>query len=189
MDGLTKYILFVFTKNDNPKEFTEQIADELTVISDTPNINFYYGPESSVFTISSLDSFEDIKEYVDMILGIESITYILLPYTPDKMSYGLPENISTHLFNDGVSDYMSDKTPNSDPNELEVRNMIRNQIKNDFFFDLSNFDDDDDEDDEIIKLKCKKRKLTFDEVFNKLAESGLESLSKEELQTLNKLPN
>jgi hypothetical protein len=67
--------------------------------------------------------------------------------------------------------------------------MIRNQIKNDFFFDLSNFDDDDDEDDEIIKLKCKKRKLTFDEVFNKLAESGLESLSKEELQTLNKLSN
>ena len=65
MNGLTKYILFVFTKNDNPKEFTEQIADELSVLSDTPNLNYYYGPESSVFTISTLDSYEDVKDYVD----------------------------------------------------------------------------------------------------------------------------
>jgi hypothetical protein len=188
MKNFTKYILFVFTKNDNPKEFTEQIADELTVISDVPNVNYYFGPESSVFTITTLDSFEDVKYYVDMILGIETITYILLPYTPDKLSYGLPKNISEHLFNDGVSDYMSDKTSNSDPNELEVRNVIRNQIKNDFFFDLSDFDDDD-EDEEIIKIKCKKRKPTFDEVFNKLAESGVESLSQEELLILKKLSN
>jgi hypothetical protein len=188
MKNFTKYILFVFTKNDNPKEFTEQIADELTVISDVPNVNYYFGPESSVFTITTLDSFEDVKDYVDMILGIETITYILLPYTPDKLSYGLPKNISEHLFNDGVSDYMSDKTSNSDPNELEVRNVIRNQIKNDFFFDLSDFDDDE-EDEEIIKIKCKKRKPTFDEVFNKLAESGVESLSQEELLILKKLSN
>lgn len=189
MKNFTKYILFVFTKNDNPKEFTEQIADELTVISDVPNVNYYFGPESSVFTITTLDSFEDVKDYVDMILGIETITYILLPYTPDKLSYGLPKKVSEHLFNDGISDYMSDKTSNSDPNELEVRNMIRNQIKNDFFFDLSDFDDDDDEDEEIIKLKCKKRKPTFDEVFNKLADSGVDSLSQEELLILKKLSN
>jgi len=187
MKNFTKYILFVFTKNDNPKEFTEQIADELTVISDVPNVNYYFGPESSVFTITTLDSFEDIKDYVDMILGIETITYILLPYTSDKLSYGLPKKVSEHLFNDGISDYMSDKSSNTDSNEREVRNVIRNQIKNDFFFDLSDFDDDEDE--EIIKIKCKKRKPTFDEVFNKLADSGVESLSQEELLILKKLSN
>lgn len=189
MKNFTKYILFVFTKNDNPKEFTEQIADELTVISDVPNVNYYFGPESSVFTITTLDSFEDIKDYVDMILGVETITYILLPYTSDKLSYGLPKKVSEHLFNDGVCDYMSDKTSNSDPNELEVRNVIRNQIKNDFFFDLSNFDDDEEEWTDIDEIKNKKRKLTFDEVFDKLAESGLESLSQEELLILKKLSN
>ena len=107
MNGLTKYILFVFTKNDNPKEFTEQIADELSVLSDSPNLNYYYGPESSIFTISTLDSYEDVKEYVDMIVGIDEIMYILLPYTSDKLSYGLPNKISEHLFNDGIGDYMS----------------------------------------------------------------------------------
>lgn len=186
MNGLTKYILFVFTKNDNPKEFTEQIAEELSILSDSPNLNYYYGPESSVFTISTLDSYEDVKDYVDMTVGIGDIMYILLPYTPDKLSYGLPKKISEHLFNDGISDYMSENTKKFDENEIEVRNMVRNHIKEEFFLDLSKFDDDeDDEDDEIIKIKSKKRKPTFDELFEKITESGIESLSQEELVTLN----
>jgi hypothetical protein len=113
MNDLTKYILFVFAKNDNPKEFTEQIAEELCVISDTPNLNFYFGPESSVFTISTLDSHQDVKDYVDMILGVGDIMYVLLPYTSDNLSYGLPKKISKHLFNDGINDFMSQKPNNS----------------------------------------------------------------------------
>jgi hypothetical protein len=182
MNGLTKYILFVFTKNDNPKEFTEQIADELSILSDSPKLNYYYGPESSVFTISTLDSYEDVKDYVDMIVGIDEIMYILLPYTPDKLSYGLPKKISEHLFNDGISDYMSENTKIFDENELEVQNMIRNQIREEFLLDLEWIDIDDFPEDKIIKTK---KIPTFDELFEKIAESGIESLSQEELLTLN----
>ena len=182
MSNLTKYILFVFTKNDNPKEFTEQIADELSILSDTPNLNYYYGPESSVFTISTLDSYEDVKDYVDMIVGIDEIMYILLPYTPDKLSYGLPKKISEHLFNDGVSDYMSEKSKKFDENEIEVQNMIRNQIREEFFLGLEWIDIDDFPKEKIIKNK---KIPTFDELFEKIAESGIESLTPEELVTLN----
>ena len=52
------------------------------------------------------------------------------------------------------------------------------------FLDFSEFVDED-EDDDISKLKNKKRKPTFDELFDKLADAGIESLSKEELQLLN----
>jgi hypothetical protein len=183
MENLTKYILFVFAKNDKPKEFTEQIADELTVVSDVPNVNFYYGPESSVFTFSTLETFEDVKEYIEIILGVETITYILLPYTPDKMSYGLPDKVSKHLFNDGISDYMSENPKNSPPTDFEVQNMLRNHIQNRFFLDLSDFDEEND-DDEIALIRQKKQKLTFDDVFNKLAESGIKSLNKDELLIL-----
>jgi hypothetical protein len=182
MNGLTKYILFVFTKNDNPKEFTEQIADELSVLSDSPKLNYYYGPESSVFTISTLDAYEDVKEYVDMIVGINEIMYVLLPYTPDKLSYGLPKKISEHLFNDGINDYMSENTKKFDENELKVQNMIRNQIREDFFLGLEWIDIDDFPKEKIIKTK---KTPTFDELFDKIAESGIESLSQEELETLN----
>jgi hypothetical protein len=182
MNGLTKYILFVFTKNDNPKEFTEQIADELSILSDSPKLNYYYGPESSVFTISTLDSYEDVKDYVDMIVGIDEIMYILLPYTPDKLSYGLPNKISEHLFNDGISDYMSETPKKFDENEIEVQNMIRNQIREEFLLGLEWIDIDDFPEEMIIKNK---KIPTFDELFEKIAESGIESLSPEELVTLN----
>ena len=99
------------------------------------------------------------------------------------MSYGLPDKVSKHLFNDGVSDYMSEKPKNSQPNDSEVRNMLRNHIQNSFFLDLSDFDDEND-DDEIALIRQKKQKLTFDDVFDKLAESGIKSLNKDELLIL-----
>ena len=183
MSGLTKYILFVFTKNDNPQEFTEQIAEELSILSDTPNLNYYYGPESSVFTISTLDSFEDVKDYVEMVLDVETITYILLPYTPDNMSFSLPTEVAEHLFNDGVCDYMSGKTEKTDDKDNEVRNMIRDKIREEFFLDLTKWEDIDDfPEEKIIRTK---KIPTFDELFEKIAESGIESLTPEELVTLN----
>jgi hypothetical protein len=191
MNALTKYILFVFAKNDNPKEFTEQIAEELCVISDTPNLNFYFGPESSVFTISTLDSYEDVKDYVDMILDVGDIMYILLPYTPDKMSYGLPEKISKHLFNDGISDFMSQKPNNSYTEEFEVRKMIQDKIRDTFNLNIENFDFEYDEDEwsDIDEIKNKQRSLSLDELLEKIKEKGLNSLTEKELSQLNKYAN
>jgi hypothetical protein len=191
MNDLTKYILFVFAKNDNPKEFTEQIAEELCVISDTPNLNFYFGPESSVFTISTLDSYEDVKDYVDMILGVGEIMYVLLPYTSDKLSYGLPEKISKHLFNDGISDFMSEKSLGSEPNEFEVRKMIQEQIRDNFNLNIENFDFEYDEDEwsDIDEIKNKQRNPSLDELLEKIKEKGLNSLTEKELSQLNKYSN
>jgi hypothetical protein len=191
MNNLTKYILFVFAKNDNPKEFTEQIAEELCVISDTPNLNFYFGPESSVFTISTLDSYEDVKDYVDMILGVGEIMYVLLPYTSDKLSYGLPEKISKHLFNDGISDFMSEKSLGSEPNEFEVRKMIQEQIRDNFNLNIENFDFEYDEDEwsDIDEIKNKQRRPSLDELLEKIKEKGLNSLTEKELSQLNKYSN
>lgn len=191
MNGLTKYILFVFAKNDNPKEFTEQIADELSVISDTPNLNYYFGPESSVFTISTLDSYEDVTDYIDMVLGVGDILYVLLPYTSDKLSYGLPEKISKHLFNDGISDFMSEKYNNSEPNEFEVRKMIQDKIRDTFKLNIENFDFEYDEDEwsDIDEIKNKQRSPSLDELLEKIKEKGLNSLTEKELIYLNKYSN
>jgi hypothetical protein len=192
MNELTKYILFVFAKNNNPKEFTEQIADELSVLSDTPNLNFYFGPESSVFTISTLDSHQDVKDYVDMILNVGDIMYVLLPYTSDNLSYGLPEKISKHLFNDGINDFMSENSKLSDKSEFEVRKMIQDQIKESFMLNIEDFDFEYDEDDEwsdIDEIKNKQRTPSLDELLEKIKEKGLNSLTEKELTQLNKYSN
>jgi hypothetical protein len=191
MNGLTKYILFVFTKNDNPKEFTEQIAEELCVISDTPNLNFYFGPESSVFTISTLDSHQDVKDYVDMILDVGDIMYVLLPYTSDNLSYRLPKKISEHLFNDGISDFMSQKPNNSYTEEFEVRKMIQDQIRDTFNLNIENFDFEYDEDEwtDIDEIKNKQSTPSLDDLLEKIKEKGLNSLTEKELSQLNKYAN
>ena len=191
MNNLTKYILFVFAKNDNPKEFTEQIAEELCVISDTPNLNFYFGPESSVFTISTLDSHQDVKDYVDMILDVGDIMYVLLPYTSDNLSYGLPEKISKHLFNDGINDFMSEKPNNSYTEEFEVRKMIQDQIRDNFMLNVDDFDFDYDEDEwtDIDEIRNKHRSPSLDELLDKIKEKGLNSLTEKELLQLNKYSN
>ena len=191
MKSLTKYILFVFAKNDNPKEFTEQIAEELCIISDTPNLNFYFGPESSVFTLSTLDSYEDVKDYVKMILSVGEIMYVLLPYTSDNLSYGLPTKVSEHLFNDGINDFMSENIKNSGPNEFEVRKMIQDKIRDTFNLNIENFDFEYDEDEwtDIDEIKNKQRRPSLDELLEKIKEKGLNSLTEKELQLLNKYSN
>ena len=191
MNKLTKYILFVFAKNDNPKEFTEQIAEELCVISDTPNLNFYFGPESSVFTLSTLDSYEDVKDYVKMVLGVGEIMYVLLPYTSDNLSYGLPTKVSEHLFNDGINDFMSEKPTNSEPNDFEVRKMIQDKIRDTFKLNIENFDFEYDEEEwtDIDEIKNKYRNPSLDDLLEKIKEKGLNSLTEKELQLLNKYSN
>ena len=189
MENLTKYILFVLTKNDNPQEFAEQIAEELSVISDIPKVNFYFGPESTVYTISTLDSYQDVKDYVDMILDYDTISYFLVPYTNDNLSYGLPDEVAKHLFNDGINDYMSGKNKICDENDYEVRTMLMNNIRNEFFLDLSEFVDEDEEWTDIDEIKNKRRSPSLDELLEKIKEKGLNSLTEQELTQLNKYSN
>jgi hypothetical protein len=78
---------------------------------------------------------------------------------------------------------MSGKTEKSDEKDNEVRNMIRDKIREEFFLDLTGWTDIDDfPKEKIIKTK---KIPTFDELFEKIAESGIESLTPEELVTLN----
>jgi hypothetical protein len=78
---------------------------------------------------------------------------------------------------------MSGKTEKTDDKDNEVRNMIRDKIREEFFLDLTKWEDIDDfPEEKIIRTK---KIPTFDELFEKIAESGIESLTPEELVTLN----
>jgi hypothetical protein len=106
------------------------------------------------------------------------------------LSYGLPEKISKHLFNDGISDFMSEKSLGSEPNEFEVRKMIQEQIRDNFNLNIENFDFDyDEEEDDIQEIKNKQRSPSLDELLEKIKEKGLNSLTEKELSQLNKYSN
>jgi len=124
------------------------------------------------------------------VLGVGEIMYVLLPYTSDNLSYGLPTKVSEHLFNDGINDFMSEKPTNSEPNDFEVRKMIQDKIRDTFNLNIENFDFEyDEEEDEIQEIKNKQRNPSLDELLEKIKEKGLNSLTEKELQLLNKYSN
>lgn len=185
------YILFVFAKSKNQDEFVTEIAEEIAVITKSKNVKYYYGPEACVFTFGTIDDMKSVSEYVDIILSEGDISYFLLPYKSDNITFGLPKDISDHLFSDKMSGF--DKTE---------QDLVKEWSKSDFkklddemFEKFMNVfsDDDDEEDDEISKL-IKRTKTTkvddfitesqFNSILDKINNNGMESLTKKELDLL-----
>ena len=191
------YILFVFAKSKNQDNFVTEIAEEIAVITKSKNIRYYYGPEACVFTFGTLDDLKSVAEYVDIILSEGEISHFLLPYHSDNMSFGLPKDISDHLFSDKMSDI--DKMDQ----DLDVKwSKIDSDLKKldeDMFEKFMNvFSDEDDEDDDISKL-IKRTKTTkvddyvsenqFNVILDKINSDGMSSLTKKELDLLKKYSN
>jgi hypothetical protein len=192
-----KYILFVFAKSKNQDDFVTEIAEEIAVITKSKNIRYYYGPEACVFTFSTLDDLKSVTEYVDIILSEGEVSYFLLPYSPDNMSFGLPKDISEHLFTDKLSDI------EKMDRDLDVK---WNKLDSDFkkldeeMFDkfMNAFSDEDEEDDDISKL-IKRTKTTkvddyvseneFNFILDKINSDGMSSLTKKELNLLKQYSN
>lgn len=177
-DRLTSYILFVFAKHDEQEEFITSLAEELSVISDSLNIKFYYGPESGIFTFDTKDDFSVIKEYMDIMFCESKIVYMLLPYDHDKISVGFSYDIYNHLFTQNVGKNISSF-------ESESQKTLSEELKSrvDLFFDKI-IDDEDDDKDEIKKIKSKSSVPSLDDLLDKINDKGLVSLTKKELSLL-----
>ena len=177
MNKLTSYILFVFAKHNEQEEFITSLAEELSVISDSLNIKFYYGPESGIFTFNTMDEFQIVKEYMEIMFCESKIVYMLLPYEHDKMSVGLTDDIYKHLFTQNISENMSGFEP-------EAQKMLSKELKErvDLFFDK--ITDDEDEDDEIKKIKSKLPIPSLYNILDKIKDNGMASLTKKELSLL-----
>ena len=191
-----KYILFVFAKSKNQDDFVTEIAEEIAVITKSKNIRYYYGPEACVFTFDTLDDLKSVTEYVDIILSEGEVSYFLLPYSSDNMSFGLPKDISEHLFTDKLSDIEKMGL------NLEAKEWSDSDFKklDEEMFEkfLNVFSDDDEDDDDISKL-IKRTKTTkvndyvseneFNSILDKINSDGMSSLTKKELNLLKQYSN
>jgi hypothetical protein len=179
MEKINKYMLFVFAGHEKQEEFVECIAEELIYISCNINIRYYYGPESAIFTFSSNDSFRNVKDFMSIILGDNNIIYFLLPYETDKMSSSIDGEAFKHLFSSVKPDNKSDF-------ENEAQKMLYKELEDKLnsCFSENNINEIT-ECEEITSLKLKSHKLSVDEILDKINETGIKSLTSEELETLN----
>lgn len=173
--------MFLFGEHKEQDKFIESIANEISVIANSKNIKFYYGQTSAIFTFSSVETFDDIKEFLGIVFGGTNIVHVLLPYNNDKMSVNLPKGIYEHLF-----DINNDETMSGLKIEAqESINDIDDKISEFEFIKLLN-DVDDFDDDEICNLKNKKQEPSIDDILDKISEKGLSSLTNTEKQILEK---
>ena len=178
-----KYILFVFTKQENLSELVTLVAEELTPISHSPKINYFFDNQSMIFTFNSQEEFEDIKEYVDVLFDDLHMTYVLLPYNTDNMSYNTPIEVSNHLFDLNLPE---DVTGNGETERKLLHDELRDNVLS--FFNKIEFNDDseDDDDDDILLRQIKPLPLTLDNILDKINDCGIDSLTNDELTLLNK---
>lgn len=179
---MSDYIMFLFGEHKEQDKFIESIANEVSVIANSKNIKFYYGQSSAIFTFSSVETFDDIKEFLGIIFSGSNIVHVLVPYNHDKLSVSLPKGIYEHLFDIDNSETMSGLKIEAQ----ESINDVDDRISEFEFIKLVNEEDEFDDDFELTNLKTKKKEPTIDDILDKISEKGLSSLTDIEKQILEK---
>lgn len=181
---LKKYVLCVYAKHDNQDEFVRLIANEIALITMSPDVRFYYGNDSMIFTFQSSEPTEDIFEFVGIVLGATKITYMLFPYTDDNLSVNLTDEVKKYLF--GGEDLVK-----NDDNTISVQNLLNeDNINQELLFEFySESSDELDDDDEVLQKiyrenNKKKKKPSVDEILDKIRLSSINSITKEEKEIL-----
>lgn len=181
---LKKYVLCVYAKHDKQDEFVRLIANEIALITMSPDVRFYYGNDSMIFTFQSSEPTEDIFEFVGIVLGATKITYLLLPYTDDNLSVNLTDEVKKYLFDD-------EDLVKNDNNKASVQNLFNeDNINQELLFEFySESSDELDDDDEVLQKiyrenNKKKKKPSVDEILDKIRLSSINSITKEEKEIL-----
>jgi hypothetical protein len=159
MKNKNTYILFLFAMNENQDEFVEMMGNELSIVASSPDVRYYYGPQSSVFVFTSTETFNELSE----------ITYMFLPLDRNNMTSGFGKTVDKHLFGD--KPLTNDST--------NITNAFQ-AFKEDFdeFAQMC----EDDYDDEIVRIKRKSKPYvpSVNDILDKISNSGMNSISIEE---------
>jgi hypothetical protein len=169
MKNKNTYILFLFAMNENQDEFVKMMGNELSIVASSPDVRYYYGPQSSVFVFTSNDTFNEISEMLTIMFEVAELTYMFLPLDRNNMTSGFGKTVDKHLFGD--KPLTNDST--------NITNAFK-AFKEDFdeFAQMC----EDDYDDEIVKLKRKSKPYvpSVNDILDKIRITGISSITIEE---------
>ena len=167
MKNKNTYILFLFAMNEDQDQFVKMMGNELSIVAASPDVRYYYGPQSSVFVFTSNESFKELSEIISIMFEVAELTYMFLPLDRNNMSSGFGDTVDKHLFGDKP---LTNESTN-------ISNAFK-AFKEDFneFAQMC----EDDYDNEIVKLKSKPYVPSVNEILEKISNSGMNSISIEE---------
>jgi len=181
MESLGKrYMLFIFGDFTENETFINDISYQLVTVISSEYLKFNYGEFGMTLHFRTKESFEDLKEYIDMCLEDLVEQYFLMEAT-ENVDIKMDRKLKKDFLNiDGVK--IENKNKEVDVEKLNEEKQKKLGDIMDFMIPLSenNFEFP-------IKFKVPRPetpKPTVDQILEKITEKGIESLTKEEKQIL-----
>ena len=179
MESLDKrYMLFIFGDFTEMETFIDEISYQLITVVSSEYLKFNYGEFGMVLHFRTKETFEELKEYIDMCLEGQVEQYFLMEAT-ENVDIKMERKLKKDFLNiDGVKKENKNKEVDVEKLSEEKKKRLGNIM--DFIIPLS---------EDIIELPMKfKRpespKPTVDQILDKISEQGIESLTEEEKQIL-----
>lgn len=173
-----RYMLFIFGDFTELENFIEDISYQLVTVVSSKYLKFNYGEFGMTLHFRTKESFEDLKEYIDMCLEDLVEQYYLMEAT-ENVDIKMDRKLKKDFLNiDGVKVENKNKEVDTEKLSEEKRNKISGMM--DFILPLS---------EDIFGLPMKFKiptalKPTVDQILDKISEKGIESLTTEEKQIL-----
>jgi hypothetical protein len=165
------YLLFVYYNTDvkNSEEKTQEIGGFISDVMTSKEIKFMYGDLHSIFNFASDLSFDEMKDFMDIVaVDIQQFEYILIP-KPRNIGSNFDEDNMKHLLS--LKNKPKDKLKPVTP-KLRTKGLDKENTFTDWEDIIFNF-----KRPEICDL-------TLDELLDKIGNEGIESLSELEKKKL-----
>jgi len=174
-----QYMLFVFGDLAESGEVTQYISSQLLTIVSSQFLKYTYGEYGIVFNFRSDETFDDLKEYVDMALSDLTDQYFLLE-TTKNFEIKMPRKMKKDFLN--IDNQLSNDTPITGSISKEEKPKFNWDEKKIITFDLllpvinQNF--------ERITEEIVEEEPSIDEILDKISARGIDSLTKRETEIL-----
>jgi hypothetical protein len=177
MESLDKrYMLFLFGDFSLTESFADDISYQLISVVSSRSLKFNYGEFGMVCHFRSGETFDNLKEYTDMVLSEITEQYFLVE-VGESFDIKMDRKLKKEFLNiDGEK--TENKTGSIEVNEISVKT---NKKETDNMFHMlfpimdPNFFKTEEE---------KQKEPSVDEILDRISEEGVESLTEREKQIL-----
>jgi hypothetical protein len=173
-----QYMLFVFGDLAESSEITQYISSQLLTIVSSQFLKYTYGEYGIVFNFRSNETFDDLKEYVDMALSDLTDQYFLLE-TTKNFEIKMPRKMKKDFLN--IDNQLSNDTPIAGSVSKEDKPKFnwedKKMITFDFLLPVIN------QDFENITEEIEEEP-SIDDILDKISDRGIDSLTKRETEIL-----
>jgi len=173
---------FLILLGNFTKERVYEVGITISPVVCSENLKFHYNDRSMVAHFSSDGNQDEIMEYIKVALSDGFVDMVFVTETT-YMSVAMTDEMSNHLLN-------LDQAGENDDMVIDM-GRVKDGLEGIPVQDLmeSEFDFDEEEDKLLIKAKKNIKLPTLDELLEKIHRSGLDSLTPNEKEILNKLSN